>query len=1311
MNLIKELIAKGTSKQSNVKELLLIINILFEKSQHLIRIEKDFKKLSQIRNPSIKQWNGDLTRVKDKLRYRANISKKPGKSTVEAQLSQSKLIGKIAQIALESTDINTFFQEVIQIISDFLNVPYCAIFQQVINAQQLRLVEGVGWYQKQVENFTLSLTQPCQLSQTLKTGQTQVVEDFATNKPFIFHPFLVDHGIVSGITVIIPTPAEPYGILTVYSDQKRHYSSQDSTFLEIIAQLMGTTLTQLQPRANDQPLDFNQTLNKTTDIVSDRFFELNLDMCCIAGFDGYFKKVNQVFTQTLGYSAAELKAKPFLEFVHPDDQTSTLAKLKNLSQTQHTSHCENRYRCQDGSYRWLAWTSMVNVQDQVIYAVARDITEWKQLEAALRKSEEKFRLLFDKSPTAMGLANMEGQLINVNPALCQLVGYSAEDLLSRGCLDITHPDDIDNEKKLFNRLLSGTINSFRLEKRYITKNKQIIYGLHQATLIRDLEGNPLHLLGQTIDITQQKDQTLALQESEERLGRIISTISDSLLVVNKQGNVRFINDAGIQLFGRSIEQLIDHSLGLPLGDDQPTELFIQQPQGKLIIAQMRVVDITWQRESAYLVSLRDITESYEAQEALCESEKKYRQIVETATEGIWIIDQKNKTTFVNQQMSEMLGYEIEEIIGKSFLDFIDIEDSNQVKNNIQKHCQGMADTYDFKFRCRHGEELWTMVSINSLFDHRGDYVGSLAMITDISQRKKMEQALYESEQRLDSILTSIQDVVWSFDPHFSQLIYLNPAAQITFGFSLEKLYKNPQLWWQLIHGDDQELAHYHRKIVQEIGQTEYQYRIIRNDGKICWLSSRMRCVYDEKGNIIRIDGIDSDITEQKQAEEQLQYNATHDPLTNLPNRILFMDRLEHAIERQKHHPKFTFAVLFLDLDEFKIINDSLGHASGDRLLQEIARRLQLALLSDDTLARLGGDEFTILLEDIQDIKDAIEIAKRIHLDLTKPFILEEQDIFINTSIGIALSSPNYEKAAEILRDADTAMYRAKADGKACYAIFDRKMHERAVSRLQLETDLRVGIQKQEFSLYYQPIISLKNGQLTGFEALIRWYHPKQNNLISPGEFIPIAEETGLIIPIGEWTLREACQQMKQWQTQFPNYSHLKVGVNLSSKQLKYSNLINTIDDVLKETELDSQSLKLEITETLLMENLQAATEILLKIQERDIEICLDDFGTGYSSLSYLHRFPVNTLKIDRSFVMRMEPNNENAEIVRAIVSLAHILDLDVIAEGIETELQLDQLRCLGCEQGQGYLFAKPLLVEQVEELLEHSPTWDYSNFT
>jgi diguanylate cyclase (GGDEF)-like protein len=449
-----------------------------------------------------------------------------------------------------------------------------------------------------------------------------------------------------------------------------------------------------------------------------------------------------------------------------------------------------------------------------------------------------------------------------------------------------------------------------------------------------------------------------------------------------------------------------------------------------------------------------------------------------------------------------------------------------------------------------------------------------------------------------------------------------------------------------------------------------------------------------------------------------------------------MDRLGHAVERVKRHEGSLFAVLFVDLDRFKVVNDSLGHASGDQLLIAVAQRLERCLRAGDTMARLGGDEFTILLEDIKDISDAIGIAERIQAELTLPFSLSGHEVFITASIGIVLSTTGYERLEDILRDADTAMYRAKAQGKACHQVFDRAMHIRAVTLLQLENDLRRAVMSlyhhkdectrdrvfsdqkgtlctiaaeeitQEFQVHYQPIVSLATGRINGFEALVRWQHPARG-LLSPIEFIPIAEETGLIVPLGYWILRSACRQMRVWQERFPTSFPLTISVNLSSKQFLQPDLIQQIDQILRETGLAACSLKLEITESAIMENAETAAVMLLQLRTLGIELYIDDFGTGYSSLSYLQSFPVNALKIDRSFISQMGTDGENSEIVQAIVTLAHKLGIDVVAEGVETAEQLVQLRVLCCTQGQGqgYFFSKPLDSKATEALLTKTPQW------
>jgi diguanylate cyclase (GGDEF)-like protein/PAS domain S-box-containing protein len=576
-----------------------------------------------------------------------------------------------------------------------------------------------------------------------------------------------------------------------------------------------------------------------------------------------------------------------------------------------------------------------------------------------------------------------------------------------------------------------------------------------------------------------------------------------------------------------------------------------------------------------------------------------------------------------------------------------------------------------------------------------------ALQREIVERMQAQQLLQESEERLESILNSLEEVVWSAEPNPPKLLYLNPAAERIYGRPIAEFFENLNLWLEVVHPEDRDRLAQTPQLLLEKGILNIEYRILRPDGEVRWLSSRRRTIYNASGDLVRIDGIIRDITQEKLAQERLIYEALHDALTGLSNRNLLMERVENSLQRTKRNPDYLFAVLFIDLDRFKIINDSLGHHVGDRLIISTARRLEELVRTSDTIARLGGDEFVIILDPIRDVNDAIRIAERISAQLKQPLNLEGREVFTSASIGIALSSPNYHQAADLLRDADIAMYRAKNKGKSCYEIFNAQMYAQALAQLQLENDLRQALLQNEFRAYYQPIYFAKTGSLVGFEALIRWQHPTRG-FVSPAEFIPVAEENGLIVQIGEWMLSSVCQQIQYWQAQFSLKAPLKVSVNLSAKQLKDPNFLQKIDRLLLKTGLKGHNLQLELTESMLMDDVENLMGILSQLRIRGIHLSIDDFGTGYSSLSYLHRFPVNHLKIDRSFVKGMTDNIESLKVTESIVALAHNLNMSAIAEGVETKEQLIQLRLLDCEYVQGYLFSPPVPAQAATDLLARS---------
>ncbi|NLT68151.1 MAG: EAL domain-containing protein [Acidobacteria bacterium] len=582
-----------------------------------------------------------------------------------------------------------------------------------------------------------------------------------------------------------------------------------------------------------------------------------------------------------------------------------------------------------------------------------------------------------------------------------------------------------------------------------------------------------------------------------------------------------------------------------------------------------------------------------------------------------------------------------------------------------------------------------------------DFPVVLARIQNQLSRKRAEEALRESEERYALASRGANDGLWDWDVVRNKM-YFSPRWKAMLGWNEDEISDDPDEWFRRIHPDDVDRvrADIAAHLDEATPHYEDEYRMLHRDGNYLWMLGRGLAVRNSSGKAYRMAGSQTDITRGKVV----------DVLTGLPNRVLFMDRLSRSFERARRRKDKTLALIFLDLDSFKLINDSLGHMMGDQLLVAIAGRLEATLRSTDsvarfgrnhTIARLGGDEFTILLEDISSALDATRVAERIAHDLSMPFMVAGQELFPTASIGIALYNPSYQSPQELLRDADTAMYSAKSLGKGRYEIFDADMRANAIARLQLETELRRGIERKEFENFYQVIVSLETGRILGFEALVRWKNSSRG-IVPPKEFILVAEETGLIVPLGQWVLETACRQMRIWQSRFANDPPLMISVNLSARHFLQADLLQHCRAVLHDTQLSYSSLNLEVTESATMPNPESAIELMNQLKSLGIKIAIDDFGTGYSSLSYLHRFPLDSLKIDQVFVSRIM---EDDEIVRTIITLGRNLGLKVIAEGVENLEQVMKLKELGCEYAQGYYFSVPVSAEGATDLLLAQKHW------
>jgi diguanylate cyclase (GGDEF)-like protein/PAS domain S-box-containing protein len=746
-------------------------------------------------------------------------------------------------------------------------------------------------------------------------------------------------------------------------------------------------------------------------------------------------------------------------------------------------------------------------------------------------------------------------------------------------------------------------------------------------------------------------------------------------------------------------------------DSATAGFFSQQDAGRLqafIVESISALRNAW----LYNQARREITERIKA----LKKERDFNSaILNISSALVVVLDAEQRIVRINRACEKITNYSIDEVAGKQIWDiFTTPDESPDIRAIYDSLTAGhFPSEHESYWVTKNGSQQRISWTSTVLQDHYGaiDYIISTGF--DITERKQMEEALRQSEERYALAALATNDGLWDWDLKTYE-IYFSGRWKAMLGYQEHEIGSDPDEWFNLVHPEDLVLlkqdisAH----LKDSSASLRNEHRMRHRNGEYRWMLTQWLAVRNQDWQPYRLIGSQTDITERKLAEARLRHASLHDALTDLPNRILFTERLDRAVEQASIEKDYKFAVLFLDLDRFKVINDSLGHLVGDQFLIIIADRLKACLRSGDTVARLGGDEFAMLIENIRDTDEAITVADRVQSKLSESVQLADQEIVTSASIGIALSTTGYESSKDILRDADTTMYRAKARGKARHEVFKSDMADQAMAVWEMESELRSAVENQEFELYYQPFVSLESGKITGVEALLRWRHPKQG-LITPDKFISLAEETGLIIPIGEWVVRTACKQAQRWRE--AGHHALRLGVNVSFRQLQDSRdhpcFADVISRVLADTQLEANLLELEITETHPVPLSQYNLSVLKELKSLGVQIALDDFGIS-SSLTVLKQFPIDTLKVDRSFVQDITNSPDDAIIIDAIIGLAHGLKLNVVAEGVETKEHLAWLRERRCDEVQGFLFSRPLPAHDLGNLLrEGADVWDISALT
>ena len=784
----------------------------------------------------------------------------------------------------------------------------------------------------------------------------------------------------------------------------------------------------------------------------------------------------------------------------------------------------------------------------------------------------------------------------------------------------------------------------------------------------------------------------ALRESEARFRTLAETAPDAILLVDEAGGILFANPAAENIFGHPLAALIGEPLSrlIPGYEDRTTEetaeLVGLRAGGTLVPLEVSFGGLIKDERRISTVIARDVTARKSSEDLLKQSEERLRTLVDNAPVVLFALDCDGIFTHSEGKGLEALGLGPGEIIGRSVWEIY--EDHPQILTDVRRALAGEAVSATVEL-----EGLVFEVQYTPLRRDGSEVSGVIGLATDVTEKRRAESALHNSEARYRALfehnLAGVYRTTLS-----GQILDCNESFARIFGYaSREEVLSHHAT--EFYHSPEDRAASISR-LRENRSLTNYETCLRRWDGTPVWVLENGSLVPGPDGTLSVLEGTLIDITERKRAEEQVRHLAFHDALTGLPNRLLFADRVKVAVAHAQRRDRLL-AVLFLDLDRFKTINDSLGHSVGDQLLRRVAERVQGCVREGDTLARLGGDEFTILISEIGRGEDAAKIAQKIQETIRLPFVLDQRELFVTTSIGVALYPTDGQDAETLVRNADTAMYRAKDQGRDNTQLYTPAMNAKALERLALEGRLRQALHYEELVVYYQPLVDLSTGMIRGAEALLRWQHPELG-LILPGEFIPLAEMSGLIVPIGRWVLQTACAQMRVWQQL--GYHDLAIAVNLSSRQFQQTDLVRQVAEALERSSIAPRCLDLEITESNAMQNAELSIGALKDLKNLGVSLSMDDFGTGYSSLNYLKRFPIDRIKIDQSFVRDVTDDPDDAAIASAVIAMAHSLKLTVVAEGVETEEQLSFLRLKNCDEMQGYLVSRPVPAPDFEKLLK-----------